>query len=383
MSKVQIYVSNLPANTSSDRLKAAFAKYGPIADNFVPQRKRFGFVTFEKEADQQKALAMHEQHLDQEAAAAGAEPLSVTIARVKGEDKQPKKAAPAKKAPKKAAAPKKAPAPAKGEGGKEKKDAPKKRAKKVATEPRVKQSNGVNVQARKDNYASEMAAKCLLLGYANQQVASETANYEQNRAKPGFPGLEWLQRVLQPGGWQKSLFYKNHTVVYAAQDDGSWTVTVNGSDVEPFSWKGTDPCPEQSDTLKALCRDLLNEAKFSMSLDDEEIAMNRAKIYLVNKLQRLGAAAKSEKEPPKKPPAAKKLIPQKPDKELSLDEQRAQARANAAQFAANLTPEEAAIYGAKVQVAASGVRPDSDEEDDGGADFAVGGDDDGVLLGDY
>merc|ERR1711934_597594 len=69
--------------------------------------------------------------------------------------------------------------------------------------------------------------------------------------------------------------------------------------------------------------------------------------------------------------------------DFDLDAQRAAARARAKEFAASLTPEEQAIYGAKVQVAASGVRPDSDEDDDGGADFAVGGADDGVLLGDY
>lgn len=55
-----------------------------------------------------------------------------------------------------------------------------------------------------------------------------------------------------------------------------------------------------------------------------------------------------------------------PEPEFDLEAQRAAARKNAAEFAANLTPEEAAIYGAKIQVAASGVRPDSDEEDDGG-----------------
>jgi len=69
--------------------------------------------------------------------------------------------------------------------------------------------------------------------------------------------------------------------------------------------------------------------------------------------------------------------------DFDLDAQRAAARARAKEFAASLTPEEQAIYGAKVQVAASGVRPDSDEDDDGGADFAVGGADMGVLLGDY
>jgi len=97
-------------------------------------------------------------------------------------------------------------------------------------------------------------------------------------------------------------------------------------------------------------------------------------------------AQKPKKEAPKKE-APKKEAPKKeaPKKEaeFDLEAQRAAARKNAAEFAANLTPEEAAIYGAKIQVAASGVRPDSDGEDDGGADFAVGGADDCVLLGDY
>jgi len=66
-----------------------------------------------------------------------------------------------------------------------------------------------------------------------------------------------------------------------------------------------------------------------------------------------------------------------------LAKMRAAARAKAAEFAASLTPEEQAIYGAKMQVAAAGVRPDSDSDDDGGADFCVGGADDGVMLGDY
>eukprot|EP00656_Telonema_subtile_P046833 TRINITY_DN53416_c0_g1_i1.p1 TRINITY_DN53416_c0_g1~~TRINITY_DN53416_c0_g1_i1.p1 ORF type:complete len:111 (+),score=36.76 TRINITY_DN53416_c0_g1_i1:100-432(+) len=69
--------------------------------------------------------------------------------------------------------------------------------------------------------------------------------------------------------------------------------------------------------------------------------------------------------------------------EFDLDAQRAAARANAEKFAASLTPEEAAIYGAKCQVAASGVAPDDGEEDDGEADFTMGGEDAGTLLGDY
>jgi len=66
-----------------------------------------------------------------------------------------------------------------------------------------------------------------------------------------------------------------------------------------------------------------------------------------------------------------------------LAKQRAAAKENASKYAASLTPQEAAIYGAKMQVAASGVRQDSESDDDGGADFCVGGADDGVMLGDY
>lgn len=62
---------------------------------------------------------------------------------------------------------------------------------------------------------------------------------------------------------------------------------------------------------------------------------------------------------------------------------RAAAQANAAKFAENLTPEQAAIYGAKKQVKASGVNPDEDEDDNGEADLQLGGAEDGVLLGDY
>eukprot|EP00656_Telonema_subtile_P033919 TRINITY_DN3803_c0_g1_i3.p1 TRINITY_DN3803_c0_g1~~TRINITY_DN3803_c0_g1_i3.p1 ORF type:complete len:726 (-),score=227.70 TRINITY_DN3803_c0_g1_i3:57-2234(-) len=106
-----------------------------------------------------------------------------------------------------------------------------------------------------------------------------------------------------------------------------------------------------------------------------------------------GKAAKKQapkKEAPKeeapKEAAPKKEAPKKEapkEAEFNLEEQRAAARAKAKEFAASLTPEEAAIYGAKIQVAASGVRLDSDSDSDGGADFAVGGEDDGMMLGDY
>eukprot|EP00658_Telonema_sp_P-2_P017512 TRINITY_DN1680_c0_g1_i9.p1 TRINITY_DN1680_c0_g1~~TRINITY_DN1680_c0_g1_i9.p1 ORF type:complete len:396 (-),score=164.90 TRINITY_DN1680_c0_g1_i9:45-1232(-) len=72
-----------------------------------------------------------------------------------------------------------------------------------------------------------------------------------------------------------------------------------------------------------------------------------------------------------------------PEPEMDLDAMRAAARENMAKVAASMTDEQLAVTGAKKQVAASGVRPDSDEEDNGEADFTLGGDDDGCLLGDY
>jgi len=48
-----------------------------------------------------------------------------------------------------------------------------------------------------------------------------------------------------------------------------------------------------------------------------------------------------------------------------------------------MTAEQQAEYGCKTGVAASAVRPDSDDSDDEGADFSMGGDGQGSLLGDY
>jgi len=56
---------------------------------------------------------------------------------------------------------------------------------------------------------------------------------------------------------------------------------------------------------------------------------------------------------------------------------------SAAEVNKNMTPEQQAEYGCKTGVAASAVRPDSDDSDDEGADFAMGGDGQGSLLGDY
>merc|ERR1739848_360052 len=102
----------------------------------------------------------------------------------------------------------------------------------------------------------------------------------------------------------------------------------------------------------------------------------------IDKLVELFGLAPEEAEEEEEAQPAAQVEPE-PEPELDLAAMRAAAKENAAKFAASLTPEEAAIYGAKVQVAASGVRDDSDEDDDGGADFCMGGDADGVMLGDY
>merc|ERR1712166_1232889 len=109
LSTTQIYVSNLPAGTTDDRLNAAFEQFGAIEDCFVPQRKRFGFVTFAAEADATKALtAMNGKSLDAAAAAdASEEVIAVVAATPKPAEKEGEKKQPAaKKQPKKKKEPK-------------------------------------------------------------------------------------------------------------------------------------------------------------------------------------------------------------------------------------------------------------------------------------
>merc|ERR1712166_251977 len=89
LSTTQIYVSNLPAGTTDDRLNAAFEQFGAIEDCFVPQRKRFGFVTFAAAAD------------------ASEEVIAVVAATPKPAEKEGEKKQPAaKKQPKKKKEPK-------------------------------------------------------------------------------------------------------------------------------------------------------------------------------------------------------------------------------------------------------------------------------------
>jgi len=56
---------------------------------------------------------------------------------------------------------------------------------------------------------------------------------------------------------------------------------------------------------------------------------------------------------------------------------------SAAEVNKNMTPEQQAEYGCKTGVAASAVRPDSDDSDDEGADFQMGAEGQGALLADY
>jgi len=64
MDKNKIFVGSLPWSINNDSLKALFAKYGEITeavtivDRDTGRSKGFGFVTFAKEEDAQKALEM-------------------------------------------------------------------------------------------------------------------------------------------------------------------------------------------------------------------------------------------------------------------------------------------------------------------------------------
>merc|ERR1711865_1346212 len=282
-STTQIYVSNLPAGTTDDRLNAAFEQFGAIEDCFVPQRKRFGFVTFAAEADATKALtAMNGKSLDAAAAAdASEEVIAVVAATPKPAEKEGEKKQPAAKKPPAA-----------------------KRA--VAT-----------FQDRMNSYDSDLGAKCLLLGYAHWEVANADTNYDKDEAgKPGsgFPGLEWLQAALTQRGLQNSLFKKSDNVTYSADGD-SWTVTVAPEKGDNFilACKAKEAPAEAGlgQAANSLRGDLMNEAKFAISYDEEEAAINRAKFWLLEKCQgaRALAAAKEAAAPAEEAAAAPAAAP--------------------------------------------------------------------------
>merc|ERR1711865_1196535 len=157
LSTTQIYVSNLPAGTTDDRLNAAFEQFGAIEDCFVPQRKRFGFVTFAAEADATKALtAMNGKSLDAAAAAdASEEVIAVVAATTKPAEKEGEKKQPAaKKQPKK----KKEPKEQVQQGAPAEKSNRRKRANKKA--PAAKRAVAT-FQDRMNSYDSDLGAKCL------------------------------------------------------------------------------------------------------------------------------------------------------------------------------------------------------------------------------
>ncbi len=70
MDKNKLFIGSLPWSITNDSLKELFAKYGEITEAIVindretGRSKGFGFVTFAKEEDAQKALEMHEKEVD-------------------------------------------------------------------------------------------------------------------------------------------------------------------------------------------------------------------------------------------------------------------------------------------------------------------------------
>merc|ERR1712166_1291664 len=412
LSTTQIYVSNLPAGTTDDRLNAAFEQFGAIEDCFAPQRKRFGFVTFAAEADATKALtAMNGKSLDAAAAADASEEVIAVVAATpkpaekEGEKKQPAaKKQPKKKKEPKAQQKKKEPKEQVQQGAPAEKSNRRKRANKKA--PAAKRAVAT-FQDRMNSYDSDLGAKCLLLGYAHWEVANADTNYDKDEAgKPGsgFPGPEWLQAALTQRGLQNSLFKKSDTVTYSADGD-SWTVTVAPEKGDNFilACKAKEAPAEAGlgQAANSLRGDLMNEAKFAISYDEEEAAINRAKFWLLEKCQgaRAPAAAEEAAPAPAAAPAEEEEGVRGSSTHVDLSnlkdsgtgeltaEEFAALRAktkSAAEVAKNMTPEQQAAYGCKTGVAASAVREDSDDSDDEGADFGdMGGEGAGALLGDY
>ena len=70
MDKNKLFVGSLPWSVNSDGLKEMFAQYGDITEAVVitdrntGRSKGFGFVTFAKEEDAQKALEMNGKEVE-------------------------------------------------------------------------------------------------------------------------------------------------------------------------------------------------------------------------------------------------------------------------------------------------------------------------------
>lgn len=70
MDKNKLFIGSLPWSINNDSLRELFAQYGEITEAIVitdrdsGRSKGFGFVTFAKEEDAQKALEMHEKEIE-------------------------------------------------------------------------------------------------------------------------------------------------------------------------------------------------------------------------------------------------------------------------------------------------------------------------------
>jgi RNA recognition motif-containing protein len=70
MEKNKLFIGSLPWSITNDSLRELFAQYGEITDAVVindresGRSKGFGFVTFAKEEDAQKALEMNGKEIE-------------------------------------------------------------------------------------------------------------------------------------------------------------------------------------------------------------------------------------------------------------------------------------------------------------------------------
>lgn len=70
MDKNKLFVGSLPWSITNDTLRELFVQYGEVTDAVViidrmtDRSKGFGFVTFAKEEDAQRALEMHGKEIE-------------------------------------------------------------------------------------------------------------------------------------------------------------------------------------------------------------------------------------------------------------------------------------------------------------------------------
>jgi len=154
LSQTQVYVSNLPTGASSERLQAAFEKFGEISDAFIPHRgSRFGFVDFKEPASATKAMeAMHQKVLDAESKEDTPDETIGVVRATKRPASKERKEPEAPKGNYAAAAEKgakgaKGAKGGKGEGRREKERAPARNSTHTNEEPRNRKSNGINKRA--------------------------------------------------------------------------------------------------------------------------------------------------------------------------------------------------------------------------------------------